>query len=147
MERIFRVWLVLFGVACIGIGAAHFFFGQASYIGGGEVNATMDSDLRVFNVLFVAYGAAFVWAARDVAGRAREINLLGLLFFVGAIGRVLAWIVSGAPTPFYVAMLAVEFVVPIVHYAVLRALTAGAPSGRPDAGRGRDARPSPTASS
>ncbi|WEL91957.1 DUF4345 domain-containing protein [Tsukamurella tyrosinosolvens] len=114
----------------IGIALAHFLFGQVTYIGGGEVNATMDSDLRVFNVLFAAYGAAFVWASRDVLGRAREVNLLGLLFFVGAIGRVLAWITSGAPTPFYIAMLVVEFVVPVVHVAVLRALADGAPSDR-----------------
>ncbi|AUN41128.1 Uncharacterised protein (plasmid) [Tsukamurella tyrosinosolvens] len=130
MQRIFRAWLVVFGVVVIGIALAHFLFGQVTYIGGGEVNATMDSDLRVFNVLFAAYGAAFVWASRDVLGRAREINLLGLLFFVGAIGRVLAWITSGAPTPFYIAMLVVEFVVPVVHVAVLRALADGAPSDR-----------------
>ncbi len=128
MKRIFGVWLVVFGVIVIGIAVAHFLFGQVTYIGGGDVNATMDSDLRVFNVLFAAYGAAFVWASRDVLGRAREINLLGLLFFVGAIGRVLAWITSGAPTPFYVAMLVIEFAVPIVHYVVLRALAGGAPS-------------------
>lgn len=102
--------------------AAHFLFGRVTYIGGGEVNATMDSDLRFFNVLFAAYGAAFVWAAKDPVGRAREINLLGALFFLGAIGRVLAWIASGAPTPFYVAMLVVEFVVPVVNYGILRAL-------------------------
>ncbi|KXP04461.1 DUF4345 domain-containing protein [Tsukamurella tyrosinosolvens] len=130
MQRIFRAWLVVFGVVVIGIALAHFLFGQVTYIGGGEVNATMDSDLRVFNVLFAAYGAAFVWASRDVLGRAREVNLLGLLFFVGAIGRVLAWITSGAPTPFYIAMLVVEFVVPVVHVAVLRALADGAPSDR-----------------
>lgn len=128
MQRIFRAWLVVFGGVVIGIALAHFLFGQVTYIGGGEVNATMDSDLRVFNVLFAAYGAAFVWASRDVLGRAREINLLGLLFFVGAIGRVLAWITSGAPTPFYIAMLVVEFVVPVVHVSVLRALADGAPS-------------------
>lgn len=131
MRRIFSGWLVVFGVVTVGIAVAHFLFGQVTYIGGGDVNATMDSDLRVFNVLFGAFGAAFVWASRDVVGRAREINLLGLLFFVGAIGRVLAWAASGAPSPFYVAMLVVEFVVPVVNYTVLRALTSGAPSGTP----------------
>ncbi|MBB4136309.1 DUF4345 domain-containing protein [Gordonia humi] len=128
------MWLAVFGVLMIGIALAHFLFGQVTYIGGGEVNATMDSDLRFLNVLFVAYGAAFVWASRDVVGRAREINVLGLLFFVGAIGRVLAWILSGAPTPFYVAMLIVEFVIPVVHYFALRMLTTSSPAGAPASG-------------
>ena len=125
MLRIFRGWLVLFGVVVIGIGSAHLLFGQASYVGGGTVNATMDSDLRVFNVLFIAYGAAFVWCARDVLARAGAINLLGLLFFVGSLGRVLAWAISGAPTPFYIVMLVVEFIIPVIHYAVLRVLVGG----------------------
>ncbi|MDF0531906.1 DUF4345 domain-containing protein [Tsukamurella sp. 8F] len=140
MLRIFRAWLILFGVVVIGIAVAHFFFGQVSYIGGGDVNATMDSDLRVFNVLFAAYGAAFIWAAQDVVRRANEINLLGVLFFVGALGRVLAWIASGAPTPFYVAMLVIEFVVPVVNYAVLRTLAAE-PSARSAATGSADGAP------
>ncbi|WOC10983.1 DUF4345 domain-containing protein [Gordonia sp. MP11Mi] len=130
MARVFRAWLVVFGVVVIGIAVAHFLFGQATYIGGGDVNATMDSDLRFFNVLFAAYGATFLWASRDVIGRARQINLLGLLFFVGAFGRLLAWIASGTPTPFYVAMFVVELVVPVVHYVVLRTLTSGAEKHR-----------------
>ncbi|MCF8588321.1 DUF4345 domain-containing protein [Gordonia liuliyuniae] len=130
MARVFRAWLVVFGVVVIGIAVAHFLVGQATYIGGGDVNATMDSDLRFFNVLFAAYGAAFLWASQDVIGRARQINLLGILFFVGALGRLLAWIGSGTPTPFYVAMLVVELVVPVVHYAVVRMLTSGAEEDR-----------------
>ena len=129
MALIFRWWLIVFGVTVAGIALAHLLFGQVTYIGGGDVNATMDSDLRVFNVLFLAYGLAFVWAAQDVGGRARVIDLLGLLFFVGALGRLLSWATVGPPNWFYIAMIAVEFIVPIVNYVAVRRLAA-APESR-----------------
>ena len=124
MERVLRGWLVLFGVVVVAIGVSHLFVGQVTYIGGGDVNATMDSDLRFFNVLFIVYGLAFVWAARDLRGRAREIDLLGLIFFVGGLVRFLAWAASGTPSWFYIAMIPVELVVPVVNYVWLRAVVA-----------------------
>ncbi|WP_051092598.1 DUF4345 domain-containing protein [Jongsikchunia kroppenstedtii] len=118
--RIFQGWLTLFGLVVAGIGLAHLFFGQVTYIGGGSVNATMESDLRFFNLLFVAYGLAFVWAARDIAGRAALIDLLGLLFFVGGLARLLAWAEAGTPSWFYVLMIPVELIIPIVNFVWLR---------------------------
>ncbi len=118
--RVFQVWLRVFGVAVVGIALAHLLFGQATYIGGGEVNATMESDLRFYSVLFAAYGAMFVWAAGDVVGRARVIDILGALFFLGGLARILAWAVAGAPHEFYVLMIPVELLVPAVHAVLVR---------------------------
>ena len=118
--RLFAMWVRLFGAIVIGIALVHLLIGQSTYIGGGSVNATMESDLRFYNVLFVAYGAAFIWAANDVAGRARVINALGALFFAGGVARLWAWVVAGAPNWFYVGMIPVELVIPIVHALVLR---------------------------
>ncbi|TDP31133.1 uncharacterized protein DUF4345 [Nocardia ignorata] len=118
--RVFQVWLHVFGVAVVGIALAHLLFGQSTYIGGGEVNATMESDLRFYSVLFAAYGAAFVWAAADIVGRARVIDVLGLLFFLGGLARILAWAVAGAPHGFYVLMIPVELLVPVAHGVLVR---------------------------
>ncbi|SIS20390.1 DUF4345 domain-containing protein [Williamsia sterculiae] len=123
--RVFMIWLRVFGVVVIGIALAHLLFGQTTYIGGGRVNATMESDLRFFNVLFAAYGIAFVWAAGDVIGRARIIDILGVLFFVGGLARLLAWVVAGAPSWFYVVMIPVELIIPVVHLLVLRRIERG----------------------
>ncbi|WP_313318622.1 DUF4345 domain-containing protein [Gordonia sputi] len=118
----FQIWLVVFGLVVAGIAAAHLFGGQATYIGGGSVNATMDSDLRFYNVLFLAYGCMFIWTARDPRTYAALVNLLGLLFFLGGVARLLAWMTSGAPSVFYQLMIPVEPVIPVVHWAVLRRL-------------------------
>lgn len=108
MVRLFQGWLGIFGVVCIGIGLAHLFFGTATIIGGGPVNATIDSDVRFYAVLFVAYGAAYVWCAMDVPRRCDEVNLLGVIFFVGGLARFIAWAATGAPNWFYVLMIPVN---------------------------------------
>lgn len=89
-------WFLLFGVVGTGIALAHLFFGTSTIIGGGPVNATIDSDMRFYAVLFAAFGLGFVWVAQELGARAPVGNLLGLLFFLGGIARLLAWIASGS---------------------------------------------------
>ena len=115
-----RAWLTIFGVVCCAIALAHLLIGSSTIIGGGPVNATIDSDMRFYAVLFAAFGIGFVWAARDLHRRASIANLLGLLFFVGGLARLLAWWQTGTPHWFYVAMIGVELVVPIVNWLLLR---------------------------
>ena len=120
MKRVTEIWLVAFGLACAGIGMAHLLFGASSIIGGGPVNATIDSDLRFYAVLFTAYGLAFVWCAADIGQRAPVVNVLGVIFFAGGLARLLAWAVSGRPNWFYVLMIPVELLIPLVNYALVR---------------------------
>lgn len=120
MRRALQVWLVVFGLTCTGIALAHLLFGTSTIIGGGPVNATIDSDMRFYAVLFAAYGLALAWCAREVETKETPINLLGLIFFVGGLARLLAWAVTGEPNWFYIVMIPVELVIPIVNYALAR---------------------------
>ena len=123
MREIFRWWLRVFGVVVIGIALTHLFVGQSTYIGGGQVNSTMESDLRFYNILFALYGLAFIWVAEDLSGRVRALNLLNLIFFLGGLSRILAWAQTGRPSWFYVLMIPVELVIPVVNHLILRRLT------------------------
>jgi hypothetical protein len=113
-------WLTIFGAACVLIGLAHLLIGAPSIIGGGPVNATIDSDLRFYAVLFIGFGAGFVWAAADLPNRAATVHVLGGLFLVGGLARLLAVWQTGVPHVFYVAMIPVELVVPVINWALLR---------------------------
>ncbi len=114
------IWFGILGLSCVTIGLVHAFFGPPTVIGGGPVNATIDSDLRFYAVMFTAYGAAFVWCSFDIVRRARRANVLGIVFFAGGAARLLAWWVSGPPNWFYVLMVPVELLVPPANYLLLR---------------------------
>ncbi|WP_418005224.1 DUF4345 domain-containing protein [Mycobacterium sp. PDNC021] len=115
-----RWWLRLFGVACMAIGLVHLVVGPASVIGGGPVNATIDGEMRFYSVLFIGFGAGFVWAAADLPQRLTLVHVLGGLFFFGGLARLLAILQTGAPHVFFLAMIAVEVVVPVVNWRLLK---------------------------
>jgi hypothetical protein len=120
MRRVLQVWLVVFGVVCVVIALAHLLFGSSTIIGGGPVNATIDADMRFYAVLFAAYGLAVAWCAQDVETKGLPINLLGSIFFAGGLARLLAWAATGEPNWFYVLMIPVELVIPIINYFLVR---------------------------
>lgn len=119
MKRATEVWLGTFGFVCAAIGLAHLLFGTLTIIGGGPVNATIDSDLRFYALLFTAYGATFAWCALDIARRGQVADFLGAVFFAGGVARLLAWADSGRPSWFYVVMIPVELVVPVFNHLLI----------------------------
>jgi hypothetical protein len=128
MRGLVRGWLTIFGLVCLAIALAHLFIGSASIIGGGRVNATIDSDMRFYAVLFAAFGGGFVWAAMDLDRRAPVVNLLGLVFFLGGLARLLAWVQTGIPNWFYLVMIPVELVIPIVNWLLLTGVRRSTPA-------------------
>jgi hypothetical protein len=123
MKRVTEIWLIAFGLICAGIGLAHLLFGTRTIIGGGSVNATIDSDMRFYALLFAVYGLAFVWCAVDIEERGRVANVLGAIFFAGGLARLLAWAATGQPNWFYVVMIPVELIIPLVNWALIRQVT------------------------
>ncbi|MDH6244016.1 DUF4345 domain-containing protein [Mycobacterium sp. OTB74] len=131
MKRTTEIWLTAFGLICAGIGLAHLLFGSATIIGGGPVNATVDSDLRFYALLFTCYGLMFVWCAASITQRGRVANLLGAIFFAGGLVRLLSWAVTGPPNWFYILMIAVELLVPVVNYVLIRRIRRAEPDSSP----------------
>ena len=81
---------------------------------GSEVNPTSDGEDRFFAGVFLCFGVALLWCARDLQRRRVYLNFLAAAFFVGGVGRLLSVILVGAPHPWYLAMLLVELVLPPV---------------------------------
>lgn len=65
MARLLK-WLALaMGIACAAIGLYHLVLGIASVPGEGSTGATVDSRERFYNAIFLGYGLAWIWAARQ----------------------------------------------------------------------------------
>ena len=128
MRGLARGWLTIFGLVCLAIALTHLFIGSASIIGGGRVNATIDSDMRFYAVLFAAFGGGFIWAAKDLDHRAPIVNLLGLVFFLGGLARLLAWAQTGIPNWFYLMMIPIELVIPVINWLLLTGVRRSTPA-------------------
>ena len=100
--RALVAFALIWGVALIGIGIAHLAFGNASFIDGGTVSPSLDSEERFFAALTIGYGAAYVWAARQRPVPRTLLLALAAVTALGATGRVVSWIDRGAPHWFFV---------------------------------------------
>lgn len=118
------LWGLLFGlgVAIVGISLGHVALGPSVIPGAVPVNATMDSEDRFYAVFFLAYGAALLWCVQDWQARRREIQLLMAIFFAGGVARLISVAAVGLPNPFFVAMTAVELLLPLAVVWLLRAI-------------------------
>jgi hypothetical protein len=110
----------LLAVGCMAPGLFHLVFGA-----GGDwliglnpepIDPSLDSQNRFYGAIFVGYGAACWWAAGDVDRHVQLIRLLLAAMALGAIGRGLAWLVHGAPSPAVMALLVSECLIPPIMW-------------------------------
>lgn len=114
MARLLAAFVTLFGAVCIGIGLTHIALGPSSIPGSVPVNATMNSEDRFYATLFVGFGAALIWCARELASRGRPFFWLLVLFFVSGISRLVSMAQVGLPHPLFVFLTGVELILPCI---------------------------------
>ena len=106
------------GIATLVIVVMHLALGSASIPGAGPVSPTVDGEDRFYAVIFGGYGFALIYCAKDVATRRSTIQLLAGLFMAGGVARAVSWILVGRPHRFFIVMLALELVLPMVIWAL-----------------------------
>ncbi|MEQ1541936.1 MAG: DUF4345 domain-containing protein [Novosphingobium sp.] len=111
-QPLLRSFLTVFGLVCVGIALAHIAVGPASIPGAVPVNATMDSEDRFYASLFLGFGLAHIWAARDLPSRKGIVLALQAVFFVGGLARIVSLVAVGPPAPLFVFLGALELLIP-----------------------------------
>jgi hypothetical protein len=130
MPRLIAFLIALFGTIDILIALAHIIAGPAVIPGGMPVNATMDSEDRFYATLFLGYGCALWWCSRDIRRHAGMIHVLLLVFFLGGVARLVSVAEVGWPAPLFIALTAVELLLPLVLAAMLSSVVKSELPGR-----------------
>jgi len=120
VRKALQIFLAFFGAVAIVIASIHIAFGPAAIPGSVPVNATLDSEDRFYATLFAAYGVALLWCVKDVESKSGFVYFLLGTFFVAGLARVVSIVAVGLPDSFFVAMLVLELLVPIVVAVVQR---------------------------
>jgi Domain of unknown function (DUF4345) len=119
MKLALRTILILGGIAAVLIALAHIALGPASIPGSMPVNATMDSEDRFYAAIFLGFGIAVLWCARDIERRARFIRFLVALFFLGGCARVVSMVFVGPPNLLFQSLTALELLLPPLVWFLL----------------------------
>ncbi|MFD9073558.1 MULTISPECIES: DUF4345 domain-containing protein [Streptomyces] len=116
MTRALRTLTQLMGWACVAIGLFHVALGNAAIPGAGSAGATVDSWGRFMGAIFVGYGLAWLWAARQRPIPSQAVRWLAGVFLLGGVGRVLSLAVHGWPQWFQIALAVIELGLPPVFF-------------------------------
>jgi hypothetical protein len=120
VARVLKWLAVVMGVVCVAIGVYHVVIGIGSVPGEGtadtEAGITIDSRERFYNGIFVGYGVAWLWAARQTPIPATVVRWLAGFMFLGGIGRVLSMLQYGAPHWFQIPLTVIELAVPPLFF-------------------------------
>lgn len=110
---VFRAVVIGVGVLIAGVGIYYLTTGTAGVAdtGGGEVNASLESQFRFFSAMMVGVGAAFIAIAVKFQW-ANMLWLVCLMVFLGGIGRVLSWAFSGTPHYTMIILMILELAFP-----------------------------------
>ncbi|MEO1015256.1 MAG: DUF4345 domain-containing protein [Pseudomonadota bacterium] len=121
LVRGLRYFAFFFGAVCVAIALGHILIGPRIIPGGVPVNATMDSEDRFYATLFLGYGAAMIWSARDLAARRGGFLALIGVFFLGGVARLVSFAQVGPPHPLFIFLAGLELVLPPVLWLWLNA--------------------------
>ncbi|MFE0381302.1 DUF4345 domain-containing protein [Streptomyces inhibens] len=136
MARLLK-WLVLaMGIACVAIGAFHLVLGIDSVPGEGSAGATVDSRERYYGAIFLGYGLAWIWAARQSPISSRTVRWLAGIFLLGGAGRILSMALYGRPQWFQVALTVIELAMPPLYFWLSTADEQAAATRLREAGEG-----------
>jgi len=86
----------------------------------GKWPATMDSELRFYAPFWGSYGLVLLHIARRLPATLSWIPPTAALLFAGGVGRAISYFAVGAPHPFFVLLMVIELVLPLVFLALWR---------------------------
>ncbi|MFJ3203883.1 DUF4345 domain-containing protein [Streptomyces sp. NPDC086989] len=116
MARTLRTLTRLMGWSSVAIGLYHVLLGNAAIPGAGSAGTTVDSWGRFMGAVFVGYGLAWLWAARQRPVPAQAVRWLAGVFLLGGAGRILSLAVHGRPHWFQLVLAAIELGLPPVFF-------------------------------
>ena len=106
------MFLGLFGAAAILIASLHIVLGPSAIPGSIPVNSTIDSEDRFYATLFAAYGVSLLWCIGDIEHKSKYVYFLAATFLAGGLARVVSILAVGPPNAFFLAMTALELLIP-----------------------------------
>ncbi|MDG4865442.1 DUF4345 domain-containing protein [Streptomyces sp. T-3] len=116
MARLLQWLSWIMGIACVAIGVVHIVTGMDSVPGAASSGATVDSLVRFFSAIFLGYGLAWIWVARQSPIPSKGVRLLAGIFLLGGVSRLASWAAEGRPDGFQLVLMVIELALPPVYF-------------------------------
>ena len=102
----------MIGAVAVVAGIAAVISGAEGQLDGQMAGASVESEYRFFAALWIGFGlAALAIARQDAPDAAMLRGLMGIMFLAG-VARAIAWIDDGRPHDLFIALMALELLIP-----------------------------------
>ncbi len=116
--RIIQVLLSLIGLTALVTSCMMFFLGAKSLPGITAISPTVDNELRFYATFWFSYGVLALWIAQKIVRRVEYILIVAGIFLLSGIGRLLSFLLVGAPHIIFSILMILELVGSIVLIAL-----------------------------
>jgi hypothetical protein len=114
MRRGLQMILTVLGAVAVAFGGLTVLTGAGGVVDGGPVSASVDSELRFYAAWYLGAGVLMLRSVGRVEAEGPTIRLVCVVFLIAAAARVLSIVGLGTPHPLFVALMVIEFAIPVV---------------------------------
>ncbi|HEX2030494.1 MAG TPA: DUF4345 domain-containing protein [Actinomycetota bacterium] len=133
-RRALQTTVGLLGLVAVVFGTQTVLLGARSVLGAGAVSANLDNELRFYAAWYVGAGLLLLRSVPRVEAATTWIRGVAAVLLLAASGRLLSLLTVGRPHPGQIALMLVEFAIPLIlvpwQTVVARRWRAGRPSTR-----------------
>ena len=113
MKRTLEVFLLILAGVMVVAGLQGVIGGADIVLGGNEHSTGVDSEFRFFGAWYFAVGVVLLRAVSRVESAAFEVRLVAAGYLLAALGRAASIADEGSPHGYYVALMLIEFAIPL----------------------------------
>jgi hypothetical protein len=134
MKRALQVTVVVLSLLPLSFGTLGLVLGVEMYIPPEAATPKLDSQFRFMSAWDIGLAVVAWWLVLNIEGHTALFRIVCLAVFLGGLGRMAAWYFTGAPGTAFIAVMAVELLVPVLipwqAYVAHQAQLVRAPSSR-----------------
>jgi len=114
MKRALQVTIAVLGLLPLAFGTLGLFMGAAMYVPPEAATPKLDSQFRFMSGWDVGLALVAWWFIPNIERDTGLFKLVCLAVFLGGLGRVAAWLLTGSPGLAFGVVTAVELLVPML---------------------------------
>jgi Domain of unknown function (DUF4345) len=112
MKRALQIIVAALSVLPLAVGTVGFIFGADFFLIAGAASAKLDSQFRFLSAWDIGLALIVWWIIPRIENQTALFRIVCFAVFLGGVGRVIAWHHAGSPGMVFLAVTAVELLIP-----------------------------------
>jgi hypothetical protein len=114
MKRALQVIVAVLSVLPLAVGALGFIFGAGLFLSAGVATPKLDSQFRFLSAWDIGLTLIVWWIIPRIEYQTALFRIVCFAVFLGGVGRVIAWYLTGSPGAAFLTVTAIELLIPLL---------------------------------